>query len=75
MYIGRPLPLGNVSTGSMPMAWYSVLSTCGTVYGRSFGYSPRALLRADGLAHLQAAAGDQGRHDRRPVVAAGVAAC
>src|SRR5262249_31263296 len=26
---------------------------------------------ANGLAHLQTTAGDQGRHDRRPVVAAG----
>ena len=27
---------------------------------------------ADGLTHAQAAAGDHGRHDRRPVIAAGV---
>src|SRR5207302_1824195 len=31
MYIGRPLPFGNVCDGSMPIAWYSVASTCGTV--------------------------------------------
>src|SRR5262249_11836124 len=40
---GRPLPLGNVWDGSMPIAWYMVLRSWDAVTGCSFGYSPRAL--------------------------------
>ena len=38
------LPLGKVVAGSIPIVRYSVASRCGTLYGRSLGYSPRAEL-------------------------------
>ena len=74
MYIGRPLPLGNVFDGSMPIAWYSVLSSCGTRVGPVVRVFAAGAGGADRLAHLQAAAGDQRAHGRRPVVAAAVVA-
>ena len=59
MYIGRPVPLGNVMAGSMPIARYSV--------DEHLRHGVAAVLRAfaagragaDRLAHPQAAAGDQ----------------